>query len=176
MNFEECGDYVSPKFNPEWVTGTLMSTKLEEIEVVLMEGACVPSRKFPSDAGLDLKSNENWFILPGDVSVVDTGVCVNLPEGFVGYVKLKSRSNYVILAGVVDSGYLGTIKVKIYNPLKETLRIEKGDAIAQLVVQSIELPKVKIVEKFTEETDRGTSGGINGYKSTILNSSIQSIE
>jgi dUTP pyrophosphatase len=158
---------------PQYFT-SIKSTTLEEIEVVLMEGACVPTRKHEDDAGLDLKVKETVFVPGNTYKVIDTGVCVNIPKGRVGYLKAKSRSNFIVMAGVVDAGYQGTIKVKIYAIDDENF--ESGDAICQLVIEEVDTPKVKVVEKFTEETERGTSGGINQYKVANLQSPILDIE
>jgi dUTP pyrophosphatase len=181
LNFDECGDYVSPKFNPEWITGTLMSTALEEIEVVRMgEGITLPSRKHPSDAGLDFFNSIDAVIQPGEVSILTTGVCIKIPDGFVGLIWPKSRSDYLIGGGVIDSGYRGEIMVKVINTSGRILNIKKGDAICQLLIQPIETPRVKEVTKeefLAEETERGNSGGIvSQYKTSTLESKIESIE
>jgi dUTP pyrophosphatase len=174
MSTDDHYTFPKPEVNREYF-GTLMSTALEEIEVVLsVPTASEPTRKHEFDAGIDLMSCEDKHIPSNTYAVVDTGIIVDIPEGYVGYVKAKSKSNFIVMAGVVDAGYLGTIKVKIFAIDDEYLYI--GSAIGQLVIQKVELPKVKVVEKIEKETERGSSGGINQYKVANLNSKIESIE
>ena len=94
---------------------------MEEINVMLDEGAIVPTRAHSADAGLDLYTPEGFMLLSfGEVDnyTVDTGVHMEIPEWYVGMLKSKSGLNVnrgVITEGVIDAGYTGSIKVKLYN-------------------------------------------------------------
>lgn len=128
--------------------------------------AIIPFRKHINDAGYDIFAYSSHFTTSfHHIFVVETGIRVRIPEGYVGRILPKSRSNYMILAGVVDAGYTGELKVKIYS-CGQPVTILKGDAIAQLVVMPIvitdlldEVPDEVIS---SEKTDRGETGGING--------------
>ena len=103
---------------------------MEEIKVMLDKGAIMPTRAHEDDAGLDLYTPEDFglgFVNEGDVNrvihgvdsyIVDTGVHVEIPKGYVGMLKSKSGLNVkygIISEGVIDAGYTGSIKVKLYS-------------------------------------------------------------
>ena len=136
---------------------------MEEINVMLDEGAIMPTRAHSADAGLDLYTSEGFMLLSfGEVDsyTVDTGVHMEIPEGYVGMLKSKSGLNVnrgVITEGVIDAGYTGSIKVKLYNLGKDIQYFQRGDKIAQLVILPIVTPALKLVDKFAE-TERGDNG------------------
>jgi dUTP pyrophosphatase len=138
---------------------------LDEIKFArLAQNACIPSRKHPDDAGLDLYALEGGLLLPHATSVFHTGVTVEIPPGYAGLIKPKSRSNFLLGAGVVDAGYQGELLVKIVNPADQALEIEAGQAIAQLLVISVETPVVVEVPAdsiHAQASARGASGGIH---------------
>ena len=131
------------------------------MKIMMDPGATVPHRAHPTDAGLDLFSREEQIILPGDSAVFDTGVHVELPEGTFG--KLESKSglnvNYDIVScgGTIDSGYVGSIKVKLYNLGKKPYMVRKGQKIVQMVIIPILTPELEIVDHL-DETERGSNG------------------
>ena len=136
---------------------------MEEINVMLDEGAIMPTRAHAEDAGLDLYTPED-FALPSfgviDNYTVDTGVHMEIPEGYVGMLKSKSGLNVnrgVITEGVIDAGYTGSIKVKLYNLGEDIQYFQRGEKIAQLVILPIVTPELKLVDKFAE-TERGDNG------------------
>lgn len=95
-----------------------------------------------------------------DNYTVDTGVHMEIPEGYVGMLKSKSGLNVnrgVITEGVIDAGYTGSIKVKLYNLGEDIQYFQRGDKIAQLVILPIVTPAPKLVDKFAE-TERGDNG------------------
>lgn len=131
-----------------------------EMKVVLDNGAKMPTRGHKADAGYDLYSREGAVIFGGDSYRFDTGVNVQIPEGYVGMVKSKSGLNVqygVQSEGVIDSGYTGSIVVKLYNHGKAAVRIEEGQKISQLVILPIITPELELVDSL-EETDRGDGG------------------
>ena len=141
--------------------------KMQMLEVILDEGAIMPRRAHPTDAGLDLFSREEKVIKAKSSAVFDTGVHVNIPEGFVGMIKSKSGLNIkhdVQSEGVVDAGYTGAIVVKLYNHGGEDYLVAKGDKITQLVIMPIETPTPVLAAAF-EKTERGDNGfGSSGRK------------
>lgn len=135
------------------------------MRIKLDEGAFMPERAHKDDAGYDIFTPKD-FVLHGMVSnsagmsVVDTGVHVEIPQGYVGILKSKSGLNVncnITGTGVIDSGYTGSIKVKLYNHGVEDHRFKKGDKIIQLVIYPIYTPDLEIVDEL-DDTERGNNG------------------
>jgi dUTP pyrophosphatase len=123
----------------------------------------VPSRAHPLDAGIDLRTPRAFHIAPnGGEAVINTGVHVGIPAGFVGFLKSKSGLNVkygIVGEGVIDAGYTGSIVVKLYNHSSEPLDFEEGQKIIQLVILPVRLGDVEIVSEVPSAGgDRGDSG------------------
>lgn len=124
----------------------------------------VPQRAHPGDAGVDLCSTSDVTIEPGHRTLVGTGIAIALPVGTVGLIHprsglaAKSGLSIVNAPGTVDAGYRGELKVCLINLDPATaIDIRRGDRIAQLVVQRVELPVFEEVESL-DDTTRGTGG------------------
>lgn len=131
-----------------------------KMKVVLDPGAIMPNRAHEADAGLDLFSREDVVIYHDDSYSFDTGVHVEIPAGYVGMVKSKSGLNVkygLTSEGVIDSGYTGSIVVKMYNHGNCAVPILKGQKISQLVLLPIITPELELVDSL-DDTDRGSSG------------------
>lgn len=129
----------------------------------LQEDAKLPTRKNPTDAGIDFYSNIDIEILPHTYSVVSTGVTVEIPEHCFMLLKPKGKNNYLVGAGVVDSFYHpGEILIKIFNPTDISVVINKGDSIAQGVLLPIITsdPEEVTAESLKNSSDRSGKGGI----------------
>lgn len=130
------------------------------MKIMLDKGAKMPTRAHPWDAGLDLYSREYCTLWPNDSAKFDTGAHVEIPEGYVGFIKSKSGlmvNHDIVTDGTIDSHYTGSISVKLFNLGKRPYRVHAGDKIAQLVILKCELPELEIVDSL-EETDRGACG------------------
>ena len=131
------------------------------MKIMLDEGAYLPTRAYPTDAGLDLRAKERVKIWPGMSAAIDTGVHIELPHGYYGKIESKSGLNVnndiVSCGGVIDEPYRGSIVVKLYNFGSKAYVFEPGDKVAQLVIQSYIAPTLEIVDKLSE-TDRGSDG------------------
>ena len=130
------------------------------MRIMLDEGAKMPTRAHPLDAGLDLYSMDDVYIRCNNSHTFDTGVHVEIPENCVGFIKSKSglMVNHGILTdGTIDCGYTGSIKVKLFNHGGSKYEVKKGDKIAQLVIVPCLLPELELVDKL-EETDRCDGG------------------
>lgn len=130
------------------------------MKVVLDKGAYMPERAHKTDAGLDLKTPIPFSLAYGDSIVIDTGVHVELPPGTVGMLKSKSGLNVrhgITCEGVIDEGYTGSIRAKLYNNGFDTVTFKAGDKITQLVILPVITPEIEIVESL-EETERGANG------------------
>jgi dUTP pyrophosphatase len=124
------------------------------------EDAKLPLYQHKGDAGLDIFSSIDCVLEKGEVKLVSSGVKVAIPEGYVGLIWDKSGISLKgvhKLAGVVDSGYRGEVKVVMVNLGDEPFVIEKGMKIAQLLIQPINEVEVVEVEEL-EETSRGEEG------------------
>lgn len=122
--------------------------------------AKLPQYGHSGDAGLDLFSAKDIVLERGQVEAVPTGIKVAVPDGFVGLVWDKSGVSLKgvhRLAGVIDSGYRGEVKVVMINLGEREFVIEKGMKIAQMLVQPI--ARVAVVEKDDlDDTSRGEGG------------------
>lgn len=130
------------------------------IKVMLDPGAIMPARAHELDAGYDLYSREDAVIYPSAGGLFDTGVHVAIPEGYVGFLKSKSGLNVkhsIQSEGVIDSGYTGSIHVKLFNHGSKAVEIKKGQKISQLVLLPIITPELAVVDQL-EDTERGANG------------------
>ena len=130
------------------------------MKVVLDPGAFMPEYAHEADAGADLKSHIDAILNGGDSVVIDTGVHIAIPNGFVGFLKSKSGLNVksgILSEGVIDSGYTGSIRVKLYNHSREPFFIYKGQKITQLVILPFLHADFKQVDAL-DETERGNGG------------------
>lgn len=105
----------------------------------------LPSYGHPGDAGADLVTTEAAELAPGERAVLPTGVSIALPDGYAAFVHPRSGLaarlgvGMVNAPGTVDAGYRGEIKVIVVNlDPRESVRFERFDRIAQLVVQQVE--------------------------------------
>jgi dUTP pyrophosphatase len=128
--------------------------------------AKLPVYGHKGDAGLDLFSCVECVLAAGETRPIPTGIQVAIPEGQVGLVWDKSGISLKgvhRLAGVIDAGYRGEVRVVMVNLGREPFVINKGMKIAQLLVQPVQ--EVRVIE--VEELD-DTSRGDKGFGSTGL--------
>jgi dUTP pyrophosphatase len=133
----------------------------------------MPSRAHDGDAGVDLFSALDVELAPGQRALVPTGVAVAIPHGMVGLVHprsgLAARVGLSIVnsPGTIDAGYRGEIKVSLINLDPETpIVVNRGDRIAQLLVQRVELPELVEVTSFDEAGLADTTRGDGGHGSS----------
>lgn len=133
---------------------------MKHIKVMLDKGAYMPTRAYAEDAGLDIYTPV-WFTVPAKGSaVIDTGVHMFIEKGYVGMLKSKSGlnvKNNLVGEGVIDCGYGGSIRVKLYNHGDTDEHFKRGDKITQIVIMPIATPEPILVDSFPE-TDRGSNG------------------
>lgn len=129
----------------------------------------MPSRAHDGDAGVDLFSAEDVELAPGHRALVATGIAIAVPFGMVGLIHprsgLASRVGLSIVnsPGTIDAGYRGEIKVALINLDPTTpIVVHRGDRIAQLLIQRVELVELVEVSSFDDaglaETSRGEGG------------------
>ena len=149
------------------------------MKIMLDKWAKMPTRAHCYDAGLDLytpvdmtipAAKTRYLVNTLDMELrlktivgsatIDSGVHVEIPEGYVGLIKSKSGLNVkhgLTADGVIDAHYTGSIVVKLYNHTDEAYSFKAGDKIAQLVIVPCLLPELEPVDSL-EETDRGDNG------------------
>ena len=132
------------------------------------ENAKIPTYGSEFAAGADLyaviHNEENKVeILPGETAFIDTGIVMEIPNGYVGLVYARSGlsckqglapANKV---GVIDSDYRGNIIVALYNQSNEIRSVSEGDRIAQIIIQPVEQFGFKVKENLSD-TIRGNGG------------------
>jgi dUTP pyrophosphatase len=133
----------------------------------------MPGRAHGGDAGVDLYSAQDVELAPGERALVPTGIAVAIPVGMVGLVHprsgLAARVGLSIVnsPGTIDAGYRGEIKVALINLDPRTpIAVHRGDRIAQLLVQRVELPELIEVSSFDEAGLAKTSRGDGGHGSS----------
>jgi dUTP pyrophosphatase len=137
----------------------------------LRDEAVLPERAYEGDAGLDLAACERHELGPGERALVGTGIAVAIPEGYAGLVTprsgLAAKNGITIVntPGLVDSGYRGELRVILHNTDRhETVVIEPGMRIAQLVVVAVPVAALREVDELPG-SERGASGfGSSGHK------------
>jgi dUTP pyrophosphatase len=130
------------------------------------EDAVLPQYAYPTDSGFDLYSTEELYIEPFDRALVPTGLHFDIPDGYEIQVRSKSglalKQGLMVLnsPGTVDQGYTGEIKVIMFNTTKRTIKIEKGQKIAQAVLCPVVCGKwINLVRvENIEDKDRSDNG------------------
>lgn len=130
------------------------------MEIMLDNGAYMPSQGHSTDAGLDLRTPKAVIVPAYESVAVDTGVHVALPHGCAGLLVSKSGLNVrhsITSTGLIDEGYTGSIVVKLYNNEGEDYEVKAGDKITQLVVIPVVCEPLEQVSAFNA-TERGNNG------------------
>ena len=130
----------------------------------LVENALIPQNAYQGDAGYDLCSTETVTLKPFERKLIPTGLAIEIPFGYAGFVvprsglAIKQRLSIVNAPGLIDSNYRGELKVIAINlDPKEPITIQVGDRIAQLVIMKVESLEFKEVEELND-SERGTGG------------------
>ena len=130
------------------------------MKVLLDKGAYMPERAHELDAGYDLRTPKDFTIYGATNITINTGVHIEIPKGYVGFLKSKSGLNvkYDITGeGVIDAGYTGSIVVKLYNNGRFMKQFNRGDKIIQLVILPIYTPELELTDSLGD-TERGADG------------------
>jgi len=130
----------------------------------LRPDAHLPEQAYEGDAGMDLSACEAVTIEPGERAVVPTGLAVEIPDGYAGFVQPRSglavRHGIGIVnsPGLIDSGYRGEIQVVLLNTDREQrFTVEPGMRIAQLVIQPVATARLVVVDELAS-SERGSRG------------------
>lgn len=124
----------------------------------------LPDYAADGDAGADLVTTVDCSLAPGQRALLPTGIAIELPAGFAGFVHprsglaLRAGLGLVNAPGTIDSGYRGEIKVLVINHDRDdVIQLRRGDRIAQLVIQRVEYARFDVAEILTE-SHRGAAG------------------
>jgi dUTP pyrophosphatase len=131
----------------------------------------MPTRGSPDSAGYDLSSSEATIIKAGGKGIVKTDLSIACPPGT--YARIAPRSGLAVKkfidvgAGVVDADYRGPVGVVLFNFGSEDFVVEKGDRVAQLILEKISMVEAVEVDELTD-TQRGSGGfGSTGVKNNV---------
>lgn len=130
----------------------------------------LPAYASPGDAGVDLRAAEPAELAPGGGrALVPTGLAIAIPDGYAGFVQprsglaLKHGISCLNTPGLIDSGYRGELKVILVNTdSTEPYAVQRGDRIAQLVIQRVETCDFKVVDELPPTTRGGDGFGSSG--------------
>ncbi len=158
------------------------------MKIKLSHGATAPVRKHSDDAGADIcavgdvddttgetvyleKENHIAIIQPKTRMSIKTGVSFEIdtddvPIGTTREIQIRARSGLARKNGImlvnspatIDAGYRGEVDVILYNSSDEPFSFSRGDRVAQIVIGLVFLDTFEVVEKFSDETDRGEGG------------------
>ncbi len=126
-------------------------------------------------SGVDLLSAEvsDTVLKPGKIKLISTGIKIMIPEGYEGQIRprsglaLKHGITVLNTPGTIDSDYRGIVKIILINLGEEEFIIQRGDRVAQLVIQKIFFPNFKLVETL-DKTKRGEGGfGHSGIGTSV---------
>ena len=127
----------------------------------LADDARLPGYAYEDDAGIDIYSNEDKCIPANGYVAISTGISIELQSGHVALVWDKSglafNSGLKTMAGVIDSGYRGEVKIILYNTTKVDYNVKKHQKIAQILIQKIE-HALLLEDTSLNNTKRGESG------------------
>jgi dUTP pyrophosphatase len=128
--------------------------------------ATVPQKAHPGDLGYDLFSCGIVTIYPGQTALVNTGIAIKFPEGYGGMIRDRSsiatKRQLFTVAGIIDNGYTGEIKIALHNGSDTIHRIDHGEKIAQLVL----IPTTDFQVEVVDDIESSDGRGKNGFGST----------
>lgn len=129
------------------------------MKVKLLDNTKLPERKRPQDAGYDFYLNSDITLKAKEISIINTGVCLELPDGYAGLFHLRSSiSKFPLLIQnpLIDSNYRGELHAIIYNASSTDFKFNKGERLYSLCVYRICQEPLESVE-YLSDTDRGTA-------------------
>lgn len=131
----------------------------------LTDTAILPTRAYEGDLGYDLYADEDMVLKPLESVKIKTGIAVQFPEGWGGFIKDRSSmasKRIITSGGVIDSGFMGPLSVILTditaNDGRRVYIIKKGDKIAQLVPIPVSDWLVAEVDDFDNTTERNVKG------------------
>ena len=126
----------------------------------------LPKYETDGSAGMDLYSTKNTWIIPGQISVISTGIAISLPKGYEAQIRPRSGLaakhgiTVVNAPGTIDSDYRGEIKIILTNLSRQQHQVLRGNRIAQMIINRVEQINWLPVETGLdlEQSERGSGG------------------
>jgi dUTP pyrophosphatase len=132
----------------------------------LSTNAILPQKAHVGDLGYDLFTNEGAAVFPNETKVVKTGIAIQFPVGYGGFIKDRSsvatKKGLHTVAGVIDNGYIGEICIALHNGTDSLVHVTPGEKIAQLVL----IPTVNFEVVEVDELMSADQRGEGGFGST----------
>ena len=108
----------------------------------LSPNATLPTRNFPTDSGLDIYASEDVIVTHTHAVIIPTGIAINIPAGYEGTIRPRSgksvKTNLRVVLGTIDCGFNGEIGVIAEASDRSNYLVQRGEKIAQLVIQKVE--------------------------------------
>lgn len=118
----------------------------------------LPKHSRSGDAAIDIRSAESLILKPDERRAIKSGIAIELPEGYAGFVwdrsGIAALHGIHTMAGVLDSNYRGELVIVLKNLSNQDFEIKKNDRIAQLAIQKVETVEVEEADELSE-TNRG---------------------
>jgi dUTP pyrophosphatase len=135
------------------------------------EDARVPFRGTANAAGYDLYTPCDFTLSPQQTVLIKLGIKVEIPEGFYG--RIAPRSSYGVkgidvFAGVVDSDYRDEVGVVLYNSTNKMFAVNKGDRIAQMIIEKHYSPEITVVKSLSQSDREGGFGSTDDHRKALL--------
>ncbi|KAG6521835.1 hypothetical protein ZIOFF_018968 [Zingiber officinale] len=139
----------------------------------------IPERRTAGAAGYDLTLNHSYIIEAGERELIPTDLAFAIPKGYYGCIAPRSgvawRTRIHIGAGVIDSDFRGEVKILMFNMTYGNIILNKGEAIAQLILEKIVTPEiVQVVE--LPHTVRGTRGFGSTDQQTVVQTTTPAVQ
>lgn len=162
--FEKIETHIEPCRNcsgEEWVSKNDNSAIPAKL-INTTDPIFLPSRKYPKDAGADLRAriNHNISLAPQELIKIPTGIGLEIPSGHVGIVTARSGATTegkVTLVGIIDSDYRGEIGLNVVNMARKWVVICPGERLAQIVILPCFVAEFEQVDELGE-SERGSNG------------------
>lgn len=135
---------------------------------IINKNAKIPQYNYTNDAGCDLYSIKDFSLKPKEIKLVPTGIILEIPKGYEAQVRPRSglaiNKGITLLnsPGTIDSGYRGEIKIIMINLGNKEIKLKKGDKIAQIVFNKIEMAKFQLSTELKKSNRDNKGFGSSG--------------
>ena len=135
------------------------------MKIKLINGAQCPKQGRPGDAGYDFFLKDDVTIKAHTVTIIDTGVCVELPVGHAGLLAMRSsicKKNLIMQQPLIDENYRGEIHGMIYSDNDEDLEFKAGERLYSLYVFPVYHDELEIVDELSDSNRGSAWAGSSG--------------
>lgn len=129
------------------------------MKIKLINDTQCPKQGRDGDAGYDFFLNKDVTLKPHEVTIIDTGVCVELPKGYAGLLAMRSsicKKNLIMQSPLIDENYRGELHALIYSDLDEEITFSAGERLYSLYVFPVYHEPLEVVDELSE-SNRGTA-------------------